>query len=142
MLHMCYIYVLYNTCMINSIVHSHAIFFRISKTADIALPFCTKAQKSSLPLSANYSSAAEFFCFIGVISFLMYVVLVPAYVFLGAYFAKSSLGAKVVSAVHASANCQVIYFRLPGRCASLFDYIKVIESQDRATMVRFCSVKH
>ena len=64
------------------------------------LPFCVQHQKLNSSVFTNdYSSSAEFFCFIGVISFLMYLVLIPAYVFAGSLFAKNTLGAKVVSII-------------------------------------------
>ncbi|XP_067931516.1 synaptophysin-like [Watersipora subatra] len=68
--------------------------FRITKTAHVMLPFCSEVKVDTAVFKANYSSAAEFFCFIGVMSFLAYVLLLPAYVLLGSFFAKCTLGAK------------------------------------------------
>lgn len=74
---------------------------RFKKTADVMLPFCEQEKEVTSGLfTKNYSSSAEFFCFVGVVSFLMQVVLIPAYVFITPVFAKDSLASKLVSSFH------------------------------------------
>lgn len=70
---------------------------RIRKTADVVLPLCNPdAKVVSGQFDVDFSSSAQFFCFIGVMSFLFLLLLIPGYVFLGSFFNKNSLPAKVV----------------------------------------------
>ena len=64
----------------------------------MVLPFChADAKLVSGKFDVDFSSSAQFFCFIGVMSFLCLLVLIPAYVFLGSIFAKNSFPTKIVS---------------------------------------------
>ena len=64
----------------------------------MVLPFChADAKLVSGKFDVDFSSSTQFFCFIGIMSFLCLLVLIPAYVFLGSIFAKNSLPTKIVS---------------------------------------------
>lgn len=69
----------------------------------ISLPFCSNKQTERDDIFAgNFSASAEFFCFVGVISFLVCLLAVPAYVLFNSFFVKGTLMSKFVSQIHSS----------------------------------------
>lgn len=61
------------------------------------LPFCAKSQEVKTDVfTGNFSASAEFFCFVGVVSFIALLLILPAYVFLSSYFNKGTLMTKLV----------------------------------------------
>lgn len=82
------------------VAHETPCIFCHSIEDDVTVPstFCDTIRKpTEHVLQGDFSASAQFFCFVGVMSFLFCIFLVAAYVIFSPLFIKGSRAANIVS---------------------------------------------